>query len=73
MNQADGLTPIEQAIVDVVRPAGSMTVGSIVSALDDESERDVKLAVTELIVNGYLREHPEFEGAYVVNGESATD
>lgn len=53
------------SILDEIGP-GSMTKASVVDALSDEhEEKDVKVALSDLITEGDLKEHPEIDGAWM--------
>lgn len=52
------------SILDEIGP-GSMTKSSVVDALEGEyDEQAVKIALSDLITEGELEEHPDFEGSW---------
>jgi|GEM_PF-5912845 len=57
---------IRNVIIEFVQP-GSMTTATIVDELANEyDEQDVKIAVVELLQEGSLEEHPQFDDVYRV-------
>ncbi|WP_247006334.1 hypothetical protein [Halorientalis litorea] len=60
-----------QAVRDVLEDGGSMTKTKLrrrVVERFDVDHRDAQLAIVELIDDGELEEHPEFDGAYRLVG-----
>ena len=57
---------LSEEIRDLVEPA-SMTTSSIVEALSmHHVKRDVQLVLVDMMAEGELEEHPEFDGVYRV-------
>jgi len=58
--------PVREEIIDLVDP-GSMTMETILEELAaDYSKREVQITLIDLLDEGVVEEHPQFDGAYRV-------
>lgn len=61
-------TQIQQRIIDEVSGGGSVPGRQIINRLSNQyGETTVKKEFAELVLEGVIREHPDFEGCFVVD------